>query len=91
MTLRLILNVCYQRILEVFSFELGSFLNKFVKVCSSFYQKNYFEQKFKVLYIHLKNEPIPDFGVSSSILNITDISGRGCKLNFGRMRGHVKP
>ena len=91
MNIRLILNVCYQRILEVFSFELGPFLNKFVKYVVLFYRKNYFEQKFRVLYIHLKNEPIPDFGVSSSILNITDISGRGCKLNFGRMRGHVKP
>ena len=33
---------------------------------------------------------IPDFGVSTAILNITDFSQRWCKLNFGPLRGHVK-
>ena len=33
---------------------------------------------------------IPDSGVSTAILNATDISRRWCKLNFGPQRGQVK-
>ena len=33
---------------------------------------------------------IPDFGVSTAILNMTDISRRWCKLNFGTLRGYLK-
>ena len=33
---------------------------------------------------------IPDFGVSTAILDTIDISRRWCKLNFGLLRGHVK-
>ena len=33
---------------------------------------------------------IPDFGVSTAILNITGFSRRWCKLNFGPFRGHFK-
>ena len=33
---------------------------------------------------------IPAFGVSTAILNTTDISRRWCKLNFGPLRVHVK-
>ena len=33
---------------------------------------------------------IPDFGVSTAILNTADISRSWCKLNFGPLRGHVK-
>ena len=32
---------------------------------------------------------IPDFGVSTAILNITDFFCRWCKLNFVPLRGHV--
>ena len=33
---------------------------------------------------------IPDFGVSTVILNTTDISRRWCKLDFGPLCGHLK-
>ena len=33
---------------------------------------------------------IPDFGVSTPILNTIDISCRWCKLNLGPLRGHIK-
>ena len=33
---------------------------------------------------------IPDFGVSTAILDTTDIFRRWCKLNFGPLRSHVK-
>ena len=33
---------------------------------------------------------IPDFGVSTAIVNIIDIFHRRCKLNFGPLRGQVK-
>ena len=33
---------------------------------------------------------IPDFGVSTAILNRLEISRRWCKLNFGLSQGHVK-
>ena len=32
---------------------------------------------------------IPDFGVSTPILNHAEIFRRWCKLNFGLLRGHV--
>ena len=34
--------------------------------------------------------PMPDYGVTTAILNIIDISRRLCKLNFGPLQGHVK-
>ena len=33
---------------------------------------------------------IPDFGVSTVILNPAEIFRRWCKLNIGLLRGHVK-
>ena len=33
---------------------------------------------------------IPNFGVSTAILNIIDVSRGWCKLNFGPLRGQVK-
>ena len=33
---------------------------------------------------------IPNFEVSTAILNLTDFSCRQCKLNFGPLRGHLK-
>ena len=33
---------------------------------------------------------IPDFGVSTAILNPVETFRRWCKLNFGLLRGHVK-
>ena len=56
---KLILDVCYQKqILEFFYFQLETLLNKLVKLCSSFFQKNYFEQKCRVFSFHQKNQPI---------------------------------
>ena len=40
-----------------------------------------------VLFYQL--HPIPDFGVSTAILHLVDISSRWCKLNFGPMPGQV--
>ena len=34
--------------------------------------------------------PIPDFGVSTAILNPVDVFRRWCKMRFGLLRGHVK-
>ena len=36
------------------------------------------------------HETIPDFGVSTAILNTADVSRRWCKLNFGPLWGLVK-
>ena len=38
----------------------------------------------------VKLQSIPDFGVSTAILNTTDISRRWCKLNFGILQSHIK-
>ena len=41
-------------------FELGTRLNKLVKLCGYFFQKknNNFERKCRVLYFHQKSQPI---------------------------------
>ena len=41
-----------------FNFELETLLNNLVKLCSSFCQKNNFEQKWRVVYFHKKSQPI---------------------------------
>ena len=43
-----------------------------------------------VILIRKHGWAVPDFGVSTVILNLVDIFSRGCKLNFGLQRGHVK-
>ena len=43
-----------------------------------------------MLYQTSSSSCIPDFGVSTAILNITDICRRWYKLKFGPWRGHVK-
>ena len=51
----LISDVCFQKqILEFFYFESEALLSKLVKLCSYFFQKNNFEQKFRMFYFHQK-------------------------------------
>ena len=42
----------------IFYFELETLLNQVVKLCSSFFQKNNFEQKCRVFYFHQKSQLI---------------------------------
>ena len=46
--------------------------------------------KYKKYLIMMMLIYIPDFGVSTAILNPVDIFRRWFKLNFGLLRGHVK-
>ena len=39
-------------------FESETLLNKLVKLCSYFFQKNNFDQKWRVFYFHQKSQPI---------------------------------
>ena len=41
-------------------------------------------------YLKEFNGAIPNFGISTAILNTIDISRWWCKLNFGLLRDHVK-
>ena len=41
----------------IFYFELKTLLNKILKLCSYFFQKNNFEQKSRVIYFHQKSQP----------------------------------
>ena len=51
---------------------------------------NYFYWEWlKILLVNAKVW-IPDFGVSTVILNTIDFSGRWCKLHFGPLPGQVK-
>ena len=43
---------------RIICFELETLLNKLVKLCNCFFQKNNFEQKCKVFYFHKKSQPI---------------------------------
>ena len=41
-----------------FYFELETLLNKLVKLCRSFFQKNNFERKRRASYFYQKSQPI---------------------------------
>ena len=45
---------------------------------------------FKKSHMFRLISTIPDFGVSTAILNPAEIFRRWCKLNFGLLRGHVE-
>ena len=55
---QLTLNFLPKADFRIFCFELETFLNKHVKTCSPFFQKNNFEQKCKVFCFHRKSQPI---------------------------------
>ena len=65
--------------------------NKFV---TSVYRKLTFRGVFTKFASFIsksyKRSLIPDFGVTTTILNPVDIFRRWCKLKFGLLRGHVK-
>ena len=61
-------------------------------VCIILQLKKIFGKLFKVFhkFADTANALIPDFGVSTAILNTIDISLKWCKLSFVHLRGQVK-
>ena len=49
-----------------------------------------FDKQSFIIYPYLNMLKIPDFGISTAILNITDFPHRWCKCKFRLLWGHVK-